>query len=45
MERKGRSSAVSLSAAESRVYIDVAEVINKEFNREFNTYLDSYVEK
>lgn len=45
MPRQNRSSGISASAAESRAYNDMAEVIQKEFDREFTAYLTSFLEK
>ena len=45
LPRQSRSSGVSVSAAESRAYNDMAEMIQKDFNREFTAYLTSFLEK
>ena len=45
MPRKNRASGISVSAAESRAYNDMAQVITKEFTKEFNGYLSSFLEK
>ena len=45
LPRQNRSSGVSASAAESRAYNDMAEVIQKDFDREFSAYLTSFLEK
>ena len=45
LPRQNRSSGISASAAESRAYNDMAEMIQKDFDREFTTYLTSFLEK
>jgi len=45
MPVQNRSSGVSASAAESRAYNDMAEMIQKDFDREFTNYLTSFLEK
>ncbi len=45
LPRQNRSSGVSASAAESRAYNDMAEMIQKDFDREFTNYLTSFLEK
>jgi len=45
MPVQNRSSGVSSTAAESRAYNDMAEMIQKDFDREFTAYLTSFLEK
>jgi hypothetical protein len=45
LPRQGRSTGISASAAEARVYADMSEVIAREFDREFTAYLASFLEK
>ena len=45
LPRQGRSSGISFSAAEARVYADMDQVISREFDREFTAYLASFLEK
>lgn len=45
MSKSERSSGISKSAAESRAYADMAEVITRDFDREFNRYLKAFLEK
>ena len=41
----GRSSGISESAAEARVYSEMSEGINRDFDRSFSEYLDSFLDK
>ncbi len=45
LPRQNRSSGISASAAESRAYNDMTEMIQKDFNKEFMAYLTSFLEK
>jgi len=45
LPRQNRSSGVSASAAETRAFNDMAEMIQRDFDREFNAYLTSFLEK
>ena len=45
LPRQNRSTGISVSAAESRAYNDMAEMIQKDFDREFTAYLTSFLEK
>jgi hypothetical protein len=45
LPRQNRASGVSVSAAESRAYNDITEMIQKDYDREFTAYLTSFLEK
>ena len=45
LSRQDRSTGISESAARSRVYQDMTEIIHRDFDTAFNAYLNSFLEK